>query len=201
MLPCGGCRPESVKRAQHTGTARPIDKEYNFAFYLHDLSIMFASFRFIALLLVLNFFSSPAIAEPTDLPEVTDFRIEAAESAAKKIPILVLFKSDYCPYCAEALRNFLMPMIRDPEMQGKVIMREIIIDSKTKVIDFNGQTLSTLAFSAKVKIWGVPHVMLFDQYGNKLNEIKGLVIADFYYSYLKDAIADATAKILAAAKK
>lgn len=156
--------------------------------------------RYFTLLLFLIFFSGLAFAEPTDLPEITDFRIEAAESAAKNIPILVLFKTDYCPYCAEALHDFLMPMQRDPEMRGKVIMREVIVDNKTRIIDIKGHSNTTLEFAGKVQIWGVPHVMLFDQYGNKLNEIKGLVIADFYYSYLKDAIADATAKILASGK-
>lgn len=161
---------------------------------------MLSPLRYFALSLILSFSSSPVIAEPTDLPEITDFRIEAAESAAKKIPILVLFKSDYCPYCAEALHNFLMPMQRDPAMQGKVIMREVVVDSKTRIIDIKGHTTSTLDFASKAQIWGVPHVMLFDQYGNKLNEIKGLVIADFYYSYLIDAITDATAKISASRK-
>lgn len=56
------------------------------------------------------------------------------------------------------------------------------------------------AFASKMRIWGVPHIMLFDQHGNKLSELKGLLTFGFYNAYLETAIEEATQKIRAGKK-
>lgn len=129
------------------------------------------------------------------LPVTDDFRIEAQESAQKGIPILVLFMSDYCRYCEIVLEEFLLPMQRDPAFKDKVILRQVETGSQRKFLDFAGNLTSSNAFASKMRIWGVPHIMLFDQHGNKLNELKGLLTVDFYNAYLEAAIEEATEKI------
>jgi thioredoxin-related protein len=131
------------------------------------------------------------------LPLVRDFRIEAKESRQKQAPILVLFMSNYCPYCDTVLEEFLMPMSRKPEYNSKVILRQMDINSKTKIIDFNGRTTTSIDFANKSKVWAVPTVMLFDSEGNELTNITGLLTIDFYLAYLNTAIEESQAKIQA----
>jgi thioredoxin-related protein len=119
-----------------------------------------------------------------------DLSSDAKEALPKQVPILVLFKGKSCPFCDTVLKDFLLPMQRDPQYNDKVIMRQIDTASKDKLIDFDGNLTTQNAFSRKNKVWGVPVVMLFDSQGHVLTTITGLLIVDFYRAYLDNAISD-----------
>ena len=139
-------------------------------------------------------------AQAAGLADVQDFRVEAKESRDKQVPILVLFMSESCPYCEQALKEFLLPMQRDPEYDNKVILRQVQIGSKDKLIDFNGKVTSQTMFARANKVWAVPTVVLFDSQGHVLTQIVGLLTLDFYQAYLDIAINESQEKIKAAAK-
>lgn len=134
-------------------------------------------------------------AQTETLPIVKDFTIEAKEAKNKKLPILVLFMSTTCPYCETVLQDFLLPMHHDPEFKDKVILRQIESGSSENLIDFDGTRTTYSSFSRKHKVWGVPHVMLFDSKGNELTSIIGLLTIDFYYAYLINAIDESLEKV------
>ena len=139
-------------------------------------------------------------AQAEGLPVVRDFTVEAKESVNKQVPILVLFMSDSCAYCETALRDFLLPMQRDPEYNNKVILRQIEISSKDQLIDFNGKITTQSAFASKHDALMVPTVMLFDSQGLELTNIVGLLTVDYYLAYLDNAINESLAKIKAGSK-
>lgn len=155
----------------------------------------------LALLILLGTVASwMPIAQAAGLADVQDFRVEAKESRDKQAPILVLFMSDSCPYCEQALKEFLLPMQRDPEYDSKVILRQVQIGSRNKLIDFNGKVTSPNVFARAHKVWAVPTVVLFDSQGQVLTQIVGLLTLDFYQAYLDIAINESQAKIKAAAR-
>lgn len=135
------------------------------------------------------------LAQADVLPNVQDFRVEAALSKQKQTPILVLFKSDYCPYCVTVLDEFLLPMQRKREYDNQVILRQIDINNKTKLLDFNGKPTTGIEFTNQHKVWAIPTVMLFDSNGKELTRITGLLTIDFYLAYLNTAIEESQAKI------
>src|SRR4030067_847340 len=139
-------------------------------------------------------------AQAEGWPVVRDFTVEAKESINKQAPILVLFMSKTCSYCETALRDFLLPMQRDPEYNNKVILRQIEISSKDQLIDFNGKITTQSAFAGKHDAWTVPTVMLFDSQGRELTNIVGLLTVDFYLASLDNAINESQAKIKAGSK-
>lgn len=139
-------------------------------------------------------------SQAAGLADVQDFRVEAKESREKQAPILVLFMSESCPYCEQALKEFLLPMQRDPEYDSKVILRQVQIGSKNKLIDFNGNVTNQNMFARTNKVWAVPTVVLFDSQGQVLTQIVGLLTLDFYQAYLDIAINESQAKIKAVAK-
>lgn len=134
------------------------------------------------------------------LPLAKDLTIDAKKAKEKQAPILVLFMEKTCPYCETVLRDFLLPMQRDSTYSNKVVMRQIEINSKDQLIDFEGNTTTQAAFSRKNKVWGVPVVILFDSQGQVLTTITGLLNVDFYRAYLDNAINDSQEKIKAIAK-
>ena len=127
-----------------------------------------------------------------------DFRVEAKESINKQVPILVLFMSNTCHYCEIVLQDFLLPMQRDHGYDNKVILRQIEISSKSKLIDFDGNITTQSAYASAQKAWAVPTIVLFDSKGYELTKIVGLLTVDFYLAYLDNAINDSQAKIKAA---
>ena len=132
------------------------------------------------------------------LPFVKDFTVEAKEARSKDVPILVLFMSESCEYCETVLKQFLLPMQRDPEYDGKVILRQIESGSNDPLMDFHGEATTYSKFARKHKVWGTPHVMLFDSEGNVLTSIEGLLTVDYYYAFLVDAINESLEKVKAA---
>lgn len=152
------------------------------------------------LMLIAGIPNWPQSAHAMELPEVTDFTVEAKESILKQAPILVLFKSEYCPYCIQVLDEFLMPMQRRPQYDNKVIFRQINISNSHKLINFNGKPISQSEFARANEVWAVPTVVLFDAEGNVLTKIIGLLTVDFYLAYLDDAINESQAKIKAKIK-
>jgi len=138
-----------------------------------------------------------SISQAAGLPIVHDFTVEAKDAQKRQIPILVLFMEHDCEYCETALEDFLLPMQRDPEYAEKVILRQIDINSGDKLIDFGGKATTNKKFSGRHKVWGVPHVMLFDSNGQVLTSIEGLLTVDFYYHFLVEAIDKSLEKIKA----
>ena len=152
------------------------------------------------LLLFLSCIIAITYARAQDLPVVTDFTIDAKDSQARQVPILVLFMSKSCHFCEIVLRDFLIPMQSDHQYDNKVILRQIETSSSAMLIDFNGTTTSHKAFSSKHKMFGVPTVMLFNGEGQVLTSIEGLLTVDYYLAYLENAINESQAKIKASAK-
>jgi thioredoxin-related protein len=136
-------------------------------------------------------------AHAEGLPVVRDFTIEAKESKHKQAPILVLFMSQTCPYCEQVLEEFLLPMQRNPDYAGNVILRQIDIGSSNKLVNFNGKITTQSVFAKAHDVWAVPTVMLFDSQGRELTKIIGLLTLDFYLAYLDNAINESQAKIKA----
>lgn len=134
-------------------------------------------------------------AQAEELPVVMNFTLEAKESADKKVPILLLYKSKSCIFCVRVLQEFLLPMQRNPEYAGKVIMRQIDIGSTDKIIDFDGKTTTQSRLAKSHGVTAVPTVIFFDDKGKELSRITGLLGADFYQAYLDNAINDSQAKM------
>jgi thioredoxin-related protein len=120
--------------------------------------------------------------------------------AAKAIqgPVLVAFVGDHCSYCERVLNEFLIPMSRNPDYQGKVVMRRIETSSERSLRDFSGAKSSHSRFASGYDIYLVPTVALFDGKGNLLGKpLVGLTTVDYYGLYLDERIDQAVAKVRA----
>jgi len=131
-----------------------------------------------------------------DVLVARDLAAESQVAQAKRMPVMVLFMSPQCPYCEQVLKEFLLPMQHNPGYRDKVVMRQIVIDSNAKLIDFAGHTTTHAQFAAQNKIKLVPTIKMFDARGRELTEpLVGLLTPDFYGSYLDQIIDEALAKV------
>jgi thioredoxin-related protein len=139
------------------------------------------------------FASGPALAQ---MVEAYDLAADARRAAEQDIPLLLLFSEAGCPWCERARQEFLLPMQRNPEYLGKVMMREVGTDNPAALVDFAGQATTQTEFARRYRIRMVPTVMLFGPRGEALAEpLVGFRTADYYGYFLDQRIDAALARL------
>lgn len=147
-------------------------------------------------LLVLALGTSCIAASASELPPATDLRTEAEQAERKGTPLIVLYSRRDCKYCETVRRDYLLPLTRQARYRDHVIVRQVNQDSDAAVTDFRGEktTQARLAGSEKIKL--VPVVAFYGKNGRRLADpIVGAKLADFYQSYLDDAIEHSSAML------
>lgn len=130
------------------------------------------------------------------LPYARNLQQDAQQAKSKNGVVLVAFVGSNCSYCETVLNEFLVPMNRNPDYQGKLVMRRVETTSFLNVRDFSGQQASHRDFAGQNGVRMVPTVMLFDTKGRILAKpLVGLTTVDYYGLYLDEAIDKAVAKV------
>ncbi len=123
------------------------------------------------------------------LPRAVDLQADAKEAAAKKIPIVLFSNLTGCHYCRGALREVLLPMQRDAGWARTALYRQIDVDKKTPLKDFDGNATTHEAFAKKAQLQFTPTVRVVDTRGNPLAEpIVGVATWDYYGYNIEEAI-------------
>jgi hypothetical protein len=137
----------------------------------------------------------PALRRRAELPRALDLAADAAASRRERLPILLFFDRDECPYCEQALREYLVPISRE-EWQGKALFRQVGIDRRDPVVDFDGTRTTHQALAGRYAVFLSPTVLVVDANGTPLGEpIVGLLTVDFYGAYVDNALKAARAKL------
>jgi thioredoxin-related protein len=148
----------------------------------------------VAILMLLVLVTAPALAsEQTkegNLPLVADLARMAQTSQRDKLPILLMFSSPTCDYCARLEGEVLKPMQRWVDSTPQVVMGKVNVDAGVTVRDFSGQAISTGDLAQRYEVALYPTLVLVDERGNALvPNIVGYQTPGFYNAYLDAAIA------------
>jgi thioredoxin-related protein len=146
--------------------------------------------------------AAPASAGPGDELRLAGDLAELAGAArAQGAPVMIVFTQASCIHCKIAKRDYLVPMSRSVEFNGKVIIREVDVDSRAKLRDFSGKPVSQKDFSLRYRVRSVPTVVVMDDGGRPVaSPIVGLLADDFYQLYLQQAVDEGRSKMRAARK-
>lgn len=132
----------------------------------------------------------------------SNFVEDSDEAKKKQLPILMMFSMNHCGYCIQVEEDFLKPMLRNAEYNGKVIMRKVRIDSTETLRDFNDKVREPGEFSEDYNVSMVPTVVLVDAHGKRLApSIIGLANAHYYGGELDEAIDSSLLRMRAVAKR
>jgi len=138
--------------------------------------------------------STAAPANHGSVPRVLDFSAEAAEAAANGQNLLVAVTREGCSYCKQLRREVLVPMIRSGEYNDRIMVREMMMDPDTPIVDFAGNASTTAQIASRYNATIAPTVLLLDPSGRSLHApIVGINNVDMYGFYLDQAISQATA--------
>lgn len=132
------------------------------------------------------------------LPGAVDLVADGVVARERRVPILLFFNRDGCPYCERALREYLGPMQRDPASAGRVLIRQVEIDKSKRLVDFAGAATSHRDFASRYNIRLTPTIWFVDGEGRTLGDpLVGLPTIDFYGAYLDQRIDDSLARLRA----
>ena len=127
------------------------------------------------------------------LPEVEiintqDFRLDSHLAIQKQTPILILFAMQGCAYCQYVEEEHLKPMLRNSKYGEKVIIRRVMTDDFSDLIDFDGKTISNDDFSNRYGAYLTPTVVFLNHEGKQLSRIRGVRNTEFYGGDLDDSL-------------
>jgi hypothetical protein len=135
------------------------------------------------------------IPRKAELPPAKDLAADAAASRKGKLPILLFFDRDECPYCERALREYIVPFSRE-EWKDRALFRQVAIDRTLPVRDFDGRVITHKVLAERYGAVFSPTVVVIDGRGQKLAEpIIGLTTLDFYGAYVQNALAAGARKL------
>ena len=118
-----------------------------------------------------------------------DLQADGIHSNAHTKPVIILYTASYCVYCEAVKEEFFNHIADDPEYLSRIILREIVIDDDTALLDFAGTSTSHRKYANQREISLVPTVGFYDARGNALTDpLIGVRLMDFYLWYLQQGI-------------
>lgn len=130
----------------------------------------------------------PSLAAASSVPRALNLEALARVAEAHRAPIVLLFSSPGCRYCAVVDRDFLQPASTDPRFR-RVVFRRIDINSGKTLVDFAGQATTEARFAKRLGVTLIPVIRFYNAKGQKVApEILGLSTPSFYGSYLDAAL-------------
>lgn len=134
---------------------------------------------------------------PPGVSDTDDLYALAEQARAGHLPILLVISREDCPYCHLLKREILNPMLVSGELDGKVIVRELMIDSFLPVRDFNGEAVEPDALAERYRAYLTPTLLFLDHRGREVAErIVGINTLEYYGFFVSSAIEKAHSRVV-----
>jgi hypothetical protein len=147
--------------------------------------------------------AAPAARKPAPavqtiaVPDAGSLAADALTAREKRIPILIFYTREDCPWCEYARRAHLNAFAA-AEAAGnpRVLVREIDVEGDRPLTDFAGRTTTHAKFARMRRVRLTPTLDFLDDRGNRLVEpIVGVRLQDYYGTYIDRAIEESLAKL------
>ena len=129
---------------------------------------------------------------PRIIEEDGDFSQLAPLTEKNRLPIALMFSSEYCAYCVKLENDFLIPMQISGDYVDRAVIRKVKIDYGNVIRDFDGKMVDADEFADRYNITVTPTMVFLDSHGRQLTAKQvGLTTPEFYGGYLDESIATA----------
>ncbi len=150
--------------------------------------------KLIRILVLLALTPLSALGAPIMIAE--NLSRDTTNSGAEQKPVVVLYTASYCEYCETVKSEFFNHIAVDKEYTSRIILREVVIDSRLKLKNFNGKRRTHRKFADNNGVSLVPTVGFYDKFGNVLVKPMVGVTTMHYYGYYVDKHIDTSLKLL-----
>lgn len=129
------------------------------------------------------------------LPTAEHLQQEAVQAQAAGKPLVLMFSLPECPYCRVVRRNYLWPMLRDLPPAEQPVIRELTMNGRQAIKDFDGTVTTPTALAKRYGVKVAPTLVFVNASGELLTE--PLVGGDhqFYTVYLDRAFDESQRKL------
>ncbi len=122
----------------------------------------------------------------------TNLNIDGESARKEKKAILLLVSQEHCSYCMQIKREVIGPMIRGGSYTDSLLIRELMLDGVSTVIDFKGDKRDNHNFAHDYKVSVTPTLLFLDGEGKELAEkMVGMQTPDMYYYYVDQSVQEA----------
>lgn len=140
--------------------------------------------------------AAPQAAPLAAVPDAGSFAADAQTARERRVPILVFYTREDCPWCAYARRNHLNALANGEANAQRVLVREIDVGGDRPLTDFSGRTTTHAKFARARRVKLTPTLDFLDDRGMRLVEpIVGVRLPDYYGTYIDRAIEESLAKL------
>lgn len=141
-------------------------------------------------LLVLGviFFSTYSYADRESLPLAQNLQELGKQANQQNIPIALLFTAKGLKSTENLKNEAILPALYSGQLDGKVLMREIEVNTDASTVDFYGEKLANSEFKELYNLTSLPVVLFLNGDGDQLSDPLMSGAYDFYFFYLKDSI-------------
>ncbi len=155
-------------------------------------------FRFTGVVLSLWLLCGGTVtATDVSLVESRDLRTDGRTAESRKLPLMVVFSSDFCPYCELLEEDYLTPMLKSGDYTNRVVIRKFPIDRGRAARHFDGRVLKDWEIAALYEVGITPTVVLVDGNGEELVKRIIGVGNPHYFDYILDRTIDEARQNLA----
>ena len=126
---------------------------------------------------------------PVVIEQVDDFAALGRLANDTASIILLEMSASHCEYCRLLEEEVLKPMLRSNYYVNKVFIRQIKIDSRLNIRDFDGSRTTPADFASRYRIYVTPTLLILNEHGKEIAErIIGVQSLDFYAGYVDEAL-------------
>ena len=130
------------------------------------------------------------------VPVAENLQQEGQQALARQLPILLAFSADECDYCELLEEDFLQPMLLSGEYEDRIIIRKLILDNGSDVVDFSGRQTAATGLSDHYRVFVTPTILFVDGNGRELAErMIGINTPELFGGYLDACVETALAVI------
>jgi thioredoxin-related protein len=117
---------------------------------------------------------------PSTIKTIHNFEQQAALIREKRVPLLVEFSSPGCSYCELLEKEILEPMLKSSEYSNRVVIRKLEVSDYNKVVNFTGQTLTSVDWAMSINVDLYPTLVFFNAEGKEISpRLVGITVLDF----------------------
>jgi len=144
--------------------------------------------RLLGLLLISSLVQAETLPE-VNIPELKNLQQDAYQANKQKLPLLIMFSAEHCPFCVTVKEEFLKPMLRSGHYVDRVLIRRVELDSRQVLRGFNGEKLPIRKLASRYKVFVTPTLVFIDAQGRELTgPLVGITNVYYYGGYLDEAI-------------
>ena len=126
---------------------------------------------------------------PVELTLATNITADSQKARRDGRVILLLVSQEECPFCMLIKQEILGPMIKNGDYAQQLLIRELMIDQGSEVLDFKGNIKSGSDLALQYGVGLTPTLLFLDADGKELTKrMIGIQTPEMFYYYVDESV-------------